>query len=75
MSDTPDLIPEPEKGCTLANGREVRAFRDWRGRLVYEVQPFNDNYWVVTDDLDRAIRVGNGCMTAADRRWLKTTYI
>lgn len=62
-----------EVECTLGNGREVRFVgRDNFGRAVFEVQPHNDNYWLKTTSLERAIRIGNGCMTAADRRWLRS---
>ncbi len=65
-----DRIELPEETIILGTGREVRCFRDGK-RIVWEVQPPRDNYWIQTPDVDRAVRIGNDCMTAADRRWLR----
>lgn len=59
-----------ELECVLDTGREVRRVMV-DGRWTYEVQPARDNYWIATTDRDRAIRIGNDRMTAADREWLR----
>jgi len=45
---------ERAKVVVLHSGREVRKV----GEGLWEVQPWNDNYWVRFDDLVEAIKFG-----------------